>query len=550
MKDHYKSRKKKFKSSLQEIIEMRKSRLCLVWGSICFIVFINTGITFLLTYLNSSELIISIVSFLFGLFSLCYVICAYNWRLTIEKEGIKYHSMFRKVYYFRYQEIQSLKIGVHQMKIKTAGKTFTVNTQAKGFFTLLYHLDKNRLDINFHPSSFEKALFLHTQIEALQNMGVSIDFESYMNSISKEFEYRQLIVKPFQQLIYHVGKVSLENVMDHKFFSDDLFCINLGDINDSSSYLEIIAQVCRITDGLLPLDELKDLNCYKTNVSSIIEITFCLGGESFRWQFKSWKEAPDPVFFVKMNHLLEDLTDKKLMYAQERSNVLITFVSQENALLLNTLCHISLELGRDEQEDYSVNYQQALDKTRDYFIQRATTVPKEDIPVCPDWLAKDKTNLLNHLYQEIETLYLNGKVVYGCVVQANSILFDPDLKHVCAPALIVYSPDPYYNTHLFELEEIARILFLIKKMRKNSLIPEMLDIRSIVKREKEYVYHILLPKELTHGKDVYLTTILIDTAHLPYQNLSNIRFFPLLILPDSLTSSMILPYWYWDEFLK
>ena len=116
---------------------------------------------------------------------------------------------------------------------------------------------------------------------------------------------------------------------------------------------------------MLPLDELKDLNCYKTNVSSIIEITFCLGGESFRWQFKSWKEAPDPVFFVKMNHLLEDLTDKKLMYAQERSNVLITFVSQENALLINKLFHISQMCIRDRYRSLQAKLCAIMDPEKD-----------------------------------------------------------------------------------------------------------------------------------------------------------------------------------------
>ena len=61
--------------------------------------------------------------------------------------------------------------------------------------------------------------------------------------------------------------------------------------------------------------------------------------------------------------------------------------------------------------------------------------------------------------------------------------------------------------------------------------------------------NMLLPKDLCYQKDTYMTTVYIYRPHLPRPLLLR-GFFPMLVLPEKTTASMVLPAAYWsDEML-
>src|SRR5262249_19189053 len=51
-----------------------------------------------------------------------------------------------------------------------------------------------------------------------------------------------------------------------------------------------------------------------------------------------------------------------------------------------------------------------------------------------------------------------GRVVWGCLVQANQVLFNPSNRQML-PANVIYSPDTYFDDHLTFLRSVASELF-------------------------------------------------------------------------------------------
>jgi hypothetical protein len=139
-----------------------------------------------------------------------------------------------------------------------------------------------------------------------------------------------------------------------------------------------------------------------------------------------------------------------------------------------------------------------------------------------------------------------GRVVWGALVQANNVLFDPD-NRMTLPANAIYSTERYFDDRVDELRRLGRELFDLKGTRPRD--PELTRFANIVTSETRRVMKKQIPPEYCDDRKVYFTTLLIQPSHLPDGYLAE-GFFPLVICPGETPATMILPAHYWPKGLR
>ena len=158
----------------------------------------------------------------------------------------------------------------------------------------------------------------------------------------------------------------------------------------------------------------------------------------------------------------------------------------------------------------------------------------------PQWLAADANDPLHAIYDDQEKLLSRGHIVWGCVVQANRLLFErgPD----DSPAAIIYSTDPYFDARPDELVEIADELFLVKGEEAE---PDLMDFSRILEEETTRAMRLAVPKRLAGGREVTYTSIVVRRIDLPDGYLVD-AMFPLLVLPEETARALIVPWEWWS----
>lgn len=156
----------------------------------------------------------------------------------------------------------------------------------------------------------------------------------------------------------------------------------------------------------------------------------------------------------------------------------------------------------------------------------------------PAWL-KPGDGLNRQFERQLELLE-NGEVVLGCFVQANNTLFQP-LKND-APGDIVYPSRPESGVRPAEILRIGKALYGLKET-----LPSDLHARKLAEAITDELERSLgspIPQSIAFGSDCRMSSVQVHRKHLPNGMLSW-QLVPLLILPDSPGSVMILPCQYW-----
>ena len=153
---------------------------------------------------------------------------------------------------------------------------------------------------------------------------------------------------------------------------------------------------------------------------------------------------------------------------------------------------------------------------------------------------------LKAIYRDNAVIRDQGVVVWGHIIQANTDLFDPK-NYDNLPAGAIYSCDPYYDSRLDQLAEIAGILFATKG--KRGVSPELRKLSRIISDERTMRMKISVPESLTDGRKVYYTSIMVHRKQLPVPFLV-CSAFPLIVAPKHTTATMILPSQYWSEEME
>lgn len=128
-----------------------------------------------------------------------------------------------------------------------------------------------------------------------------------------------------------------------------------------------------------------------------------------------------------------------------------------------------------------------------------------------------------------------GQIYYGALVQANTKLFKMTKANPVLPGVIVFSTDDYYISNPAELKEIADKLFSDKA--NNNL-----------RFENKFFTATLLSQDITNGRKVYVTSIMVARKHLPQYKLSGKHtLLPVIAAPGKSTSVYIADCRYWTD---
>lgn len=164
--------------------------------------------------------------------------------------------------------------------------------------------------------------------------------------------------------------------------------------------------------------------------------------------------------------------------------------------------------------------------------------------VPPGWLGKKDE--LWPLIENQDLLLKEGTVVWGRIVQANSLLFTPDLYRDC-PATVIFSEDPN-DAHPPEvLEDIARSLFRLKS-RTEFQDGEEQRYGHMLADERIRGLDWYAPTSLSRGRKVRSTTILLPRKHLLAYQLAQ-SMFPILIHPK-VPTVILLPERFWSDSFR
>src|SRR5262249_6169713 len=138
---------------------------------------------------------------------------------------------------------------------------------------------------------------------------------------------------------------------------------------------------------------------------------------------------------------------------------------------------------------------------------------------------------------DLDYLYREGTVVWAAIVQANTDLFKPGTKPL--PANIVWSADEHFDKDPAALVEIGEEVFKLKHTEPDD--KELLEVAKVVSDELNYIVNFELPKKLTNGRKVYLTTIVIARDRLPKGMLEG-RYFPAVVAKRAPRKVDVLPW--------
>lgn len=159
----------------------------------------------------------------------------------------------------------------------------------------------------------------------------------------------------------------------------------------------------------------------------------------------------------------------------------------------------------------------------------------------PLWAWTDP--FIRQFYTRQRELRRSGAVVWGALVQANSLLFSPGGDD--HPASVLYSTHAWYEVHPEELVELAGSLYDVKATDQDD--PQLREFSRVLEDELDRAPGLQVPHSLTAGRDVYHTSVMVIRKHLPGRILRG-PCFPLLVDPQR-HLVQIVPSRFWPDAL-
>lgn len=161
---------------------------------------------------------------------------------------------------------------------------------------------------------------------------------------------------------------------------------------------------------------------------------------------------------------------------------------------------------------------------------------------CPSWCSD--TDDLTIFFRHKDRLLENGEVVWGHIVQANSLLFSPG-KDNC-PGEMVYVPNPKAVVDPQELATVASRLFDLKGTEPGD--PGLASIANYITDERIRVYGLRVPSAVSPRLTCAVSTVFFARHHLPQRQLCS-PLMPIIISVEKPRVVMPLPARYWPEEL-
>ncbi len=154
----------------------------------------------------------------------------------------------------------------------------------------------------------------------------------------------------------------------------------------------------------------------------------------------------------------------------------------------------------------------------------------------PAWLKE--TDGLTQFFDQQALLLTEGHIVWGALVQANELLFKPGPDN--CPALLVHSPDGYFDSRPQELRQVGSKFFSLKDTTPTDL--ELQEVARLVTDEMDRSMGFALPKVFS-PKAIQSAAFMVFRQHLPTGVLSA-SVFPILTHPST-PAVMMVPFEFW-----
>ena len=162
----------------------------------------------------------------------------------------------------------------------------------------------------------------------------------------------------------------------------------------------------------------------------------------------------------------------------------------------------------------------------------------------PLWARQDRTDKIRTIFENAASVYRNGVLVWGHVVQANMLLFR-DGKDDC-PGELVYSLEPNGASTPRLLASVARELFALKGTHPHDR--GLAAIADYLTDEHVRVFGLPVPSTISPVTPCLVSTTFFCRKHLPNGVISN-PLMPILVNPSEPYVALPLPARYWPEEL-
>lgn len=158
----------------------------------------------------------------------------------------------------------------------------------------------------------------------------------------------------------------------------------------------------------------------------------------------------------------------------------------------------------------------------------------------PQWMIESGDTGFDEFYRMQETLLRDGHAVWGHVIEANDLLFEPGEFDL--PAGVIWSLDPLAVSRVSLLENAALALSAMKGQHIED--EEVQAFVDVLDDEIGAPLRIDVPSRLTGGIPARFTVTIAGRKHLP-EGVLGFGPCPLLVCPDQTDAVMILPSLAW-----
>ena len=162
----------------------------------------------------------------------------------------------------------------------------------------------------------------------------------------------------------------------------------------------------------------------------------------------------------------------------------------------------------------------------------------------PPWLPTSAADPLADIFINQDRLRYRGRVVWGALVQANGLLFQPGpMDHA---ASVIWSEDPYFDHEPNALVNVAMELYQLKGTDQAD--PDASVIARLLSSETGRGLGIKVPKRFTEGRAVQHSAMMLTRKHLPDGFLTR-NLFPVWLDPEPTGQVLLVPAAYWPASL-
>jgi hypothetical protein len=158
----------------------------------------------------------------------------------------------------------------------------------------------------------------------------------------------------------------------------------------------------------------------------------------------------------------------------------------------------------------------------------------------PAWMKS--SDGLSEVFRQQRLLLREGQIVWGALVQANNLLFEPGTSD--HPAMLVYSSDRYFDVRPAELRLIGSKVFALKGT--DPADPELNSLARLITEEVDRSMGLRLPPVFS-PRDLRSAVFMVFRRHIPNGVLS-CGLFPILTHPTT-DAVLIVPFEFWPAEL-